>query len=245
MIEASKSLWFKKLFYYYNAYYLLRRHFHALYLRGQVDPLPAKPALYIMNHSSWWDGLLVFHVVETCSQGDHYLMMDEEQMKKFRFFRRIGAFSINKKEGREIITSLDYGAHLLKQGASIWIFPQGDIYPLEKRPLQFQSGLGQILRQCSQVPVLPVTLYYSLCLHQKIEASFYFGSSIEKDWGRMTRKEISQFLEISLEKQLDEHRQIICQYGREALPEFSLLMAPGRSTNEYFEQFLKMVKPWK
>ncbi|KAB2953407.1 hypothetical protein F9B85_05725 [Heliorestis acidaminivorans] len=246
MIESSKNPWFNRIFYQYNLNYLLRRHFHAIYMRGEVDPSTVQgPMVYMMNHSSWWDGLLVYHVTESCSRGDHYLMMDEAQMSKYRFFRRLGAFSINKKEPREILKSLAYAVRLLEKGASVWIFPQGDIYPLEKRPLHFQSGIGHMLRQCIDVPVLPVTLYYSLCQHQKTEASIFFGAPVKQDWSTMNRKDIGRFLEVILESQLDEHRQSVALHGTKALPGFSVIMKASPSTNERFDSFLKMVKPWK
>lgn len=141
MIASDSSKWFKRIFAQYNENYLLRRHFHSFQLSGEIDPAPqGQPVLYLMNHSSWWDGMVVYHAIANASAREHYMMMDEEQMKRYRFFRKIGAFSIDKKSSRAIVASLRYSESLLNQGYGVWLFPQGDIEHLERRPLRFQTA---------------------------------------------------------------------------------------------------------
>ncbi|WP_099520938.1 lysophospholipid acyltransferase family protein [Paenibacillus sp. BIHB 4019] len=225
---------------------MLKRHFHAVSMRGELDQVPAdRPLLLIMNHSCWWDGLLVYHMIRSESQRRHYMMMDERQMKRYAFFRRIGAFSVNKENLREMAASLRYAAGLLRSGGAVWLFPQGDIFHLESRPLQFQTGIGYLLERCPDAAVLPVSLYYTMGLHQKASATFSIGSRIEDDWRALGRKEAAMLLERKLEEQLDEHRLAVIAGADGERDGFRPLLATGRSVNETFDQMKGRAARWK
>jgi len=246
LIASDSSKWFKRVFAKYNENYLLKRHFHAIRMNGQIDPAPrGQPVLYIMNHSSWWDGMVVYHVIANASSREHYMMMDEEQMSRYRFFRKIGAFSIDKKSRRGMVASLRYSENLLNQGEGVWLFPQGDIYHLERRPLRFQSGAGYLLERCPETIVQPVTVYYFLGVHQKAEASLIFGDPVRGEWAQLGRKQITTTLESVLENQLNDHRgQAIAACGAELTESRSMLKAK-RSTNEVFDAWKSGVTRWK
>lgn len=225
---------------------MLKRHFHEVSLRGELEQAPAdRPLLIIMNHSSWWDGLLVYHMIRSESQRQHYMMMDERQMKRYAFFRRIGAFSVNKENLWETAASLRYAADLMRSGGAVWLFPQGDIFHLESRPLQFQTGAGYLLERCRDAAVLPVSLYYTMGLHQKASASFSIGSLIEADWCALGRKEATLLLERRLEQQLGEHRLAVIASEDGERDGFRLLLATGRSVNETFDRMKGRTAKWK
>jgi len=246
LIAAGSSKWFKRVFAHYNENYLLRRHFQAFQLSGEIDPaLQGQPVLYVMNHSSWWDGMVVYHVIANASKREHYMMMDEEQMKRYRFFRKIGAFSIDKKSSRAIVASLHYSESLLNQGHGVWLFPQGDIEHLERRPLRFQTGAGYLLERCPETIVQPVTAYYSLGLHQKAEVSLLFGEPMHRAWQQLGRKTITTMLESTLEDQLNQHRNAVISAARGELAEYRSMLKAKRSTNEVFDAWMNGVTRWK
>lgn len=247
MIEARKSKSFEQIFHTYNKYYLLRRHFHSLTLRGTFDHegTTNKPILYIMNHSSWWDGLLAYYATRTCSRNDHYIMMDEKQMNRYPFFRKIGAFSIDKTSLRGIIQSLHYAGKLLDRGACVWLFPQGEIYHSEVRPLHFQSGCGYLLAECEAAAVVPVTMISAMLQHQKPDASLWAGEPIFQNWKQLGRKKTVEELRISLENQLNVHRQLVISEQNTISEQFIPILEEGRSTNDIFDDFRKKVGIWK
>ncbi|MGG4147407.1 lysophospholipid acyltransferase family protein [Paenibacillus algorifonticola] len=215
-------------------------------MRGELEQAPAdRPLLIMMNHSSWWDGLLVYHMIRSESQRHHYMMMDERQMKRYAFFRRIGAFSVNKENVRETAASLHYAADLMRSGGAVWLFPQGDIFHLESRPLQFQTGIGYLLERCRDAVVLPVSLYYTMGLHQKASASFSIGRMIEADWSALGRKEATLLLERRLEQQLGEHRLAVIASADGERDGFRHLLATGRSVNETFDRMKGRTAKWK
>lgn len=246
MIEARKSKPFEQVFHTYNKHYLLRRQFHNITLRGTLDPVQTnRPILYIMNHSSWWDGLLVYYAIRRASIKDHYMMMDKEQMKLYRFFRKIGAFSIEKTSLKGILESLHYAGELLDRGACVWLFPQGEIYHSDVRPLRFQSGTGYLLTKCNEAAVVPVTMISAMLRHQKPEASLWAGDPIIEDWKGFGRKKTVEKLCLSLEKQLDDHRQLVIEERNTISEEFRPILQEGRSTNDVFDDFQKKVGKWK
>ena len=51
-------------------------------------------------------------------------MMDEQGLRQYPFFRRIGAFSVNRDKPRDMLASLQYAAGLLQSGCPVWVFPR-------------------------------------------------------------------------------------------------------------------------
>lgn len=241
MIPAAPSPGFKILFSRYNRWWLLRRSFHSFGVKGGADPACRRPVLYIMNHCSWWDGLLVYEAVSRLSVRSHLMMMDERELRKFRFFRRVGAFSIDKSKASAIRESLDYAAARLHEGFGVWLFPQGDLFHLEERPLRFQSGVGLVLRRCPDAVVVPVTVYLTFGLHMKPEASLWFGEPVERCWGVMDRRETARLLEQAVTAQLDEHRREAQAGLRSGMAGVRLLLEPGGSVDRRYERW----RSWK
>ncbi|CAH1209815.1 hypothetical protein PAECIP111892_03319 [Paenibacillus auburnensis] len=237
MLEAAKSRSFDRWFYRYNSLYLLRRHFHFIGLSGELQPPAAagRPVLYLMNHSSWWDGLLAYHAAGRLSGTRHYFMMEEEQLRKYAFFCKLGAYSINRSSTGDVSASLRYTARLLREGGSVWIYPEGEILPLGHRPLVLKEGAALVLRMCPQAAVVPVTLYHGLFRHTRPEATLLAGLPLLHPWGDMDRRSISRVLEAALGAQLEAHSGQILNHKGYMPESFRPLMKTGRSTNEWLD----------
>ena len=245
MITAEKKPSFNRLFRFYQENYLIPRHFHTVEMKGELDLTDDTPVLYIANHSSWWDGLLVYQIFETFSTRDHYVLMTQEQLENYRFFRKLGAFSIDPSNRKDIITSLTYAKDLMAEGKAVWIFPQGRIMNQDIRPLPFMTGIGYLLKKSGYAAVKPVSLHYSFYEHQKPSASLIFGESVKKDWSALSRHEIADELRLILEKQLDEHKELIIEHP--AFGEasgFRPVLKKGVSTSERFDRMKKGLKKW-
>ncbi|NMO97055.1 lysophospholipid acyltransferase family protein [Paenibacillus lemnae] len=246
MLEARKSKAFDSLFYRYNKHYLLQRHFQQVSFRGSLDPMELdRPILYMMNHSSWWDGLLAYHVLRTLSSGDHYFMMDERQLSRYRFFQKLGAFSIQKDSARGIIKSLDYASKLLDEDKRVWIYPQGDIYHADVRPLVFQPGIGYLLSRYPSPAVISVTMVSSLIRHQKPEISLWASNPLIEDWLGMGRKQSAVMLSAVMEQQLNEHKALVTQEQCDPSTGFIPTLRAGQNTSEVFDGFQRRLSRWK
>lgn len=244
MIPAGKSSSFQMVFRKYNEWYLIRRQFHSFTMTGSFDALPPEQSvIYIMNHSSWWDGLLVYHACNRASIGDHYMMMEERQLKRYDFFRKVGAFSIQKDSPGDVRQSMRYAAGLLAQSKRIWLFPQGELRHLETRPLIFRPGIGLLLRQAPpETAVIPVTLHYGLYQQARLQASLRIGEPVICNWTQIGSNDCAEMLETILTGQLDQQRQQLLLSKDGYLSEEIHLIPPKRTTDEKFDQYRKIRK---
>ncbi|NJP38820.1 lysophospholipid acyltransferase family protein [Alkalicoccus luteus] len=183
MIEAARSPMFIRVFDKYNAW-LIKRHFKKVYVSRSSVPLPDKPSILIVNHSSWWDPLFLFYYNERLWKRNSLAMMDEEGLNRYPFFAKLGAFSIGKR-ARSIHTSLQYAEQQLRNGNDIFLFPQGGENPLEE-PFSFFTGAGHLKHAVPEAPVVPVCFYHGFRHHQLPEWSMITGNPVHgaPSWNR-------------------------------------------------------------
>ena len=163
MLEAKKSKLFERIFAIYNRN-LLKRRFEAFHVAG-LDTLTKKnsklPCILFLNHSSWWDGLVAFEISRVCEL-DSFVMMEEKHLRRLFLFRRLGAFSVIRENPFAAIKSIEYAAKLLQEKDSrcLWIFPQGEIFPNDVRPLKFYRGIIKLIRKAGKCLLIPVAVRY-------------------------------------------------------------------------------------
>ncbi len=137
------------------------------------------PLICYFNHPAWWDlylGMVVDrellrHRFET------YGMMEEPQLRAYRFFALCGGFSVNRHNPREAARSIAYISRVLhaKPGRALYIFPQGTITPNDQRPLLLYSGTAHIVRRLGCAILCPVALRYEFRGEQRPDAFIRFG----------------------------------------------------------------------
>ena len=85
-------------------------HFARVWLRVEgLIPSPADgPLIFYLNHPSWWDGYMahVLNRVVLQNRFQAFLMMDERELRRFRFFTWSGAFSVNRQDARSALSSV-------------------------------------------------------------------------------------------------------------------------------------------
>lgn len=178
MLKANKSFWFKKLFAVYNRN-LLKRRFHSLNVKN-FSPLEIRnkafPLIIYANHSSWWDGLVLFEILKS-DKFDSFVLMEEKQLKNFSLFRRLGAFSIVREDRKKALKSLNYAVGILKTGINktLLIFPQGKILPNDYRPINFFNGLSYIIEKTENCSLVPCAIRYEFLNNFKPELFVSFG----------------------------------------------------------------------
>ena len=145
-------------------------------MRSAIDADPSG-MLFLANHSCWWDLFLVHQINETVPV-DGYGMMEHFNLLRFGFFRRIGAFSVDRTDPASVRASLDYAALLLRRPrAAVWVFPQGKIETNDVRPLVFQPGIRALVRCSGRVRIVPVALRYEFWQDERPEALVRFGEA--------------------------------------------------------------------
>ena len=178
MIASRHSRWAHLVFRFYLKR-LLVRHFESVRLVG--DPpafVPDRPILCLPNHSTWWDGFLIYWLNHLEIRREAYLMMLEDQLRRNSFFRRIGAYSIQPGKPGAVRESLRYGAEKLSRAADpplVVVFPQGELLPWDPDGLVFRPGVELLLRQCRQpVQVCLLGIRAEFTRHQRPVAHLKF-----------------------------------------------------------------------
>ncbi|MBD8032157.1 lysophospholipid acyltransferase family protein [Solibacillus merdavium] len=167
-------------------------------------------ALYIANHSSWWDGLLLFELEQRGYIPNLFVMVDEQGIKKFPIFQWIGAYSVNQQNPKHIIESIRYTKSLLQDGKNICIFPQGKEWHLEQRPLYFQQGAAMIAKQMKGISVVPITFYYTFRNERKAEVWIDIGKPIQYE-DKWSREQMTQYFEEVVTEQLNALKKDVVQ----------------------------------
>ncbi len=183
MIRARHNAWADRIFQSYVTW-LFKRHFHAIHLIGQApETSPDLPLLLLPNHSTWWDGFFVYLLNKKFFRRKPYLMMLEEQLSRYHFFSRLGAFSINLRSAAGMKTSLRYSVDILNENVTprpmLCLFPQGELLPWNKRPLIYKNGVEVILSGYGgKANILPLAIKTEFLNEQLPEAFFYFGENV-------------------------------------------------------------------
>lgn len=162
MIAANKNDIIDELLYLYFKR-LARRRFHTIAGRGleNLRDLPRdRPVLLFCNHTNWWDGLVIFLLTRQMRHKAVFCMMEEKQLKHYRFFTWLGAFSVDLSSPLRSAAALRYAQRLLQNPESaIWIFPQGRLCRTDE-PVEIKPGTDYLAKNAPHALLVPVALRY-------------------------------------------------------------------------------------
>lgn len=222
MIIAEHNYWAELVFKPY-IYRLLKKNFHSINLIGDLPDIPQDlPLIFIPNHSTWWDGFYVYLLNKKFFARKFYIMILEEQLAKYKFFTKLGSFSISRESPKSIIESLKYSADLLRSNpySVTTIFPQGELLPNFTRPLNFNRGIEKITRLYGKnVCFLPLSIRPEYLKEEKASVFFKFGSPIianseTKDLTETLRTQVEQGLEEIATSILNSNEGSIIMHGK-------------------------------
>ena len=182
MIKAQHNWSADKIFRIY-IFRMLKKHFASVTLFGKLpESDPLLPTLLIPNHNTWWDGFFVYFLNETVAKQKIYLMMLEEQLKKYPFFSQVGAYGIEPANPKGALTSLKYTLELLEQPTTpksmVCIFPQGELQPWNPCTLKFKPGIEWLIRKLKNpVNLIPLAIRTEFLEDQLPELFFMTGEN--------------------------------------------------------------------
>lgn len=140
----------------------VRGAFRGIWVRGEL-PSAADGLIAYLNHSSFWDGFLV-HQLGKLAGWDAYAVMEEENLARYRFHTRIGAFSVRRRDPRSAVETLRYAKTVLERpNACVSIFPQGELRQGALGPL---SRGVEVLARSSRRRAVPIALRYVFFEHE-------------------------------------------------------------------------------
>lgn len=140
-------------------------------------------------------------------------MMLEDQLAKYKFFSRLGAYSINPHSAGSIKKSLRYSVDILNEKIAprplLCIFSQGELLPWDKRPLVYKKGLEAILSGYGgRANLLPLAIKTDFLNAQLPFVFFLFGENIIVNSNTFGGMQSLQELEAAL---LEDLKQRIIQ----------------------------------
>ncbi|MDX1638476.1 MAG: lysophospholipid acyltransferase family protein [Balneolaceae bacterium] len=202
-IPANESKWFIAIFKWYT-WLLFRRRFHRVWIQQEYQPQEGDRTVYYLNHHSWWDGLIPLLLNEFRFRQRARALMEDRQMKHYRFFRKIGAFSINRNDPRKTITSLRYAVHSMqRKNASLFVYPEGKITPPGTTP-EFEGGLGWLHENLSGAGIafVPIGIHIHTMRSDKPELHLAIGTPTSPD-EHLTNEEKTAYFENSMQQLLN------------------------------------------
>lgn len=163
MIKDAKGGLFTRVLEWYVAR-KVRSTFRAVWVRGTL-PSSDGGLLAYANHSSFWDGFLI-HQLAKQAGWDGYAIMEEENLAKYRFHARIGAFSVKRSEPRSALATIRHAKEVLaRKNAAVFIFPEGELHAGQGPIAPLQRGL-EVIARTADVRSLPMAIRYCFLEHE-------------------------------------------------------------------------------
>lgn len=205
MIKADHKYWARALF---NPYInrLLKKHFSNFYLINELPNIEGKKLILTPNHFSWWDGFFVDLLNRKIINRKFHILMLEDQLKRYWFFQKLGAYGFNPDNPKSILEAVKYTNQILSNidNFSI-IYPQGKIYPFEQKPLSIKDGLRYFIKDSdSNLVMLPIA--FKVNYEEEKLPSIYckFGNLLESD---AVKKNYQLFID-SFSKNIEELKEL-------------------------------------
>lgn len=108
--------------------------------------------------------------------------MEDKQMRKHKFFSKIGAFSIDLGNPRSSIRSMRYAlSSLEKENACLFLYPEGKITPASESTPIFKNGLSWLYKKSHHIDYVPIGIYMHSFRSAKPELYISIGDSVVHD----------------------------------------------------------------
>jgi hypothetical protein len=222
-----------------------RSQFATIWIKRETPrPHPADgPLIVYLNHSAWWDAYMPFllYFEELQASFQTYVMMEEKQLRPYRFFATCGAFSIDRRRPGESEKAIAYISNRLRNQPNrmLWIFPQGKILPNDQRPLRLYPGIARIIAQTGGALCWPVALRYEFRGMQAPEAFIRTGTPHFMN-GQGSETAILTELSERLTTTLDQLRD---DTTTSRLSEYTPLMRGRQGIDKAFDRLLALLPP--
>lgn len=183
MIKAEHKKWARLLYGFYIKR-LLKANFQNFYLLNEFPAIPKNEGLIVTpNHFSWWDGFFIDFTLQKYLDRKIFILMLEEQLRRYWFFQKIGAFSINQKNPKSISKTFQYMVDIVCNSRNYLVFyPQGEIEPYDKRPLKIKDGLKYLTNKLQTlVNILPIAFKIKYSNNKKPDVFVRFGKMLSSN----------------------------------------------------------------
>jgi chlorobactene lauroyltransferase len=213
---------------------------------GVPEMNPGIPVVFYGNHAYWWDGFWSQLCTEEFFRQNLHIIIEYPQLNRHRFFTRLGAFSIDRTNARSALRSLDYAADLLvapsERQNALWLFPQGRIEHVDRRPLFFFKGtegiVSRVLQRKSGVYLVSVVSRIEYLEEQKPELLLSFSPPLLVTAADCPPSgELTSMMRQRTEDHLDGLKTLVMN---RTLDEGRVVIHGGESVNRKVERYRKL-----
>ncbi len=164
--------------------YLAKIRFRNVYIQQDYQPEKNKSTLFYGNHSSWWDALTPLILNNYRFKQNARAVMEEPQVRRYGFFKKIGCFSIDRNDPRKALKSLAYGIDWLHgENNSLYLYPEGKLGNPSVSPEQisFEQGIGWMSTRLDpdKVDIVPLTQHIHLMHDHKPTLFIHIGKPVQ------------------------------------------------------------------
>ncbi|MFY0684348.1 MAG: lysophospholipid acyltransferase family protein [Balneola sp.] len=187
----------------------MKRRFKSVWIKQSYLPNRDSKTVYFPNHNMWWDGLLPLYLSRKFFNQPVRAMMEDKQIKKYKFFPKIGAFSVNLSDSRSVLKSLRYAIKCMERDrACLFIYPEGELTPTSESKPTFKKGLAWLFKEMDNtVDFVPIAFYSHTFRDGKPELYINIGDSIELD-SLLSKEKLTTEFEIAVHQLLVETREV-------------------------------------
>ncbi len=183
MIKSDHEKWAEIIFQFYSKR-IVKKTFGHFRIVNKIPEIPANKSLIITpNHFSWWDGFFIYLLSKKIIDRKMHIMMLESSLKKYWFFKKVGAYSINPDSASSIIQTFEYSRKIIADKNNFIVtYPQGKIEDFETRPLTLRPGLQNLVKPLiSHTVILPVAFKIQYFNERQPQIFCRFGDIIESE----------------------------------------------------------------
>ncbi len=124
-------------------------------ITGKENLDSAKPMIYIANHASYFDALLVMSILP-----NHVIFVGKQELEDWpfmgRIFKKLGFITVDRNDVTQSLLNSQHMSNTLNQGNSLMIFPEGTFtYAVGLRP--FKLGAFKMAVE-TLTPLCPIAL---------------------------------------------------------------------------------------
>lgn len=186
-------------------------------LAGLPDGLsPDMPLLIVANHVSWWDGFVLREIHRRLRPAAPLrVVMTEAELRRHPVLGWIAAIPMRPGSASSVLATFRRLRRLreVRSDAVVLFFPQGRIWPSQRRPLGFERGVSTLARTLAPVQVLPVGLHMEPLA--AVQPVIFASAGPLRRIGVGVRPD-PRIVEASVQAQLDAIAAFVAEHGERA-----------------------------
>lgn len=193
----------------------MSRHIAGVHITGLPKPHElTRPLILVANHVSWWDGFLLRRVQRYLRpHAPMHTVMLERELSKWPILRLLGGIGIDPDHPSSVVQSIRVLEERLerRRDSVVLYFPQGMIWPSQKRPLAFHRGIELFAEKLPPADILPIAIHLEPMNTPAPHA--FIAADRPVSATSVTRTD----LEIAVERQLDAIGALLTGHGEDSL----------------------------